>query len=141
MLSDENGDLPNLRRWLDGIAEHPLLPYFESRRPNRIPGVVYAWWRNPILVAVEEMLAILEATQPEGLGLKRREFRGYDGTGERAMERFANHRSELLIGSLLAEANIPFSFNTKAGPDLLVTDSVCTLAIEIGSRSPKVFLT
>src|SRR5207248_10640475 len=97
------------------------LRFFKSRRDTpRPPNTVYAWWRNPIMVAMEETLAILEAAQPDGLGAKRRDFRALKTAGSDSMDQFMNHRAELVIASLLAEASISFRFNTKAGPDLLL---------------------
>jgi hypothetical protein len=56
------GDLPTLRRWLDGVEDHPLRWFFKSRRREPLPpGAVYAWWRNPILTPIEETLVLLEA--------------------------------------------------------------------------------
>jgi hypothetical protein len=55
---------------------------FKSRRDTpRPPNTVYAWRRNPILVAMEETLAILEAAQPDGLEVKRRDFRAFKTAG------------------------------------------------------------
>jgi hypothetical protein len=48
-----------------------------------------------------------------------------------------NHRAELVIASLLAEASISFRFNTKAGPDLLLGEDGNVFGIEISSRRPK----
>jgi hypothetical protein len=114
------GDLPTLRRWLDGVENHPLRWFFKSRRREPLPpGVVYAWWRNPILIPIEETLVLLEAAAPAGLGAKRREFRSARGMGQPAMEKFMPLRAELVVASLLAEATVLFRFNTGAGPDLL----------------------
>jgi hypothetical protein len=111
---------------------------FKSRRDTpRPPNTVYAWWRNPILVAMEETLAILEAAQPDGLGAKRRDFRAFKTAGSDSMDQFMNHRAELVIASLLAEASISFRFNTKAGPDLLLGEDGNVFGIEISSRRPK----
>ncbi|MFJ3785693.1 hypothetical protein [Streptomyces sp. NPDC090093] len=133
----EAENLPVLQYWLDGVAAHPLRWYFESRRPNRHPGVVYAWWRSPILVAVEETLAILEATQPEGLGAKRREFRAIKGQAPHDMEQFLALRAELTVASHLAASGVPFQFNGEEGPDLLMTVDGETCGIEVSSRRPK----
>ncbi|GAB3003256.1 hypothetical protein GCM10023080_081230 [Streptomyces pseudoechinosporeus] len=131
------GDLPVLRRWLGGLKEHPLLWYFESRRPGLHPSVTYAWWRNPILVAVEQTLTILEAAAPEGLEGKRGDFRAFKSMSAVGTERFRTHLSELTVASHLGEAGIPFSFNTGEGPDLLLRSGQETFGIEIGSRRPK----
>jgi hypothetical protein len=78
VTTSTRGDLPVLRSWLEGVGDHPLRWFFKSRRDTpRPPNTVYAWWRNPILVAMEETLAILEAAQPNGLGAKRRDFRAF----------------------------------------------------------------
>lgn len=132
------GDLPTLRRWLDGVEDHPLRWFFKSRRREPLPpGAVYAWWRNPILTPIEETLVLLEAAAPAGLGAKRREFRAARGMGQPAMEKFMPLRAELIVASLLAEATVPFRFNTGAGPDLLVGGDSPAFGIEIGSRSPS----
>jgi hypothetical protein len=133
---DEQG-LPVLQQWLDGVGAHPLRWYFESRRPNRHPGVVYAWWHNPILVAVEETLVALEAAQPEGLGAKRREFRAIRGQSPQDMEQFLTLRAELTVASHLAESGVRFRFNADDGPDLLMDVEGRTFGIEISSRRPK----
>lgn len=138
MTTPTRGDLPVLRNWLEGVGDHPLRWFFQSRRDTpRPPNTVYAWWRNPILIAMEETLAILEAAQPAGLGTKRREFRAFKTTGSGYMDQFMTHRAELVIASLLAEASISFRFNTKAGPDLLLGEDGDVFGIEIGSRRPK----
>jgi hypothetical protein len=117
------GNLPVLRNWLEWIGDHSLRWFFQSRRDTpRPPNTAYAWWRNPILVAMEDTLAILEAAQPDGLGAKRREFRAFKTMGSGYMDQFMTHRVELVIASLLAEASISFRFNTKAGPDLLINE-------------------
>lgn len=133
-----HGDLPVLRNWLEGRDDHPLRWLFQSRRETpRPPNAVYAWWRNPILVAMEETLAILEAARPDGLGAKRREFRAFKSTGSGYMDRFMTHRAELVIASLLAETSISFRFNTVAGPDLLLGEDRKVFGIEVSSRRPK----
>lgn len=129
-------DLPTLRQWLDGLDDHPLLWFFEPRRELH-PMVEYAWWRNPILMAVEETLLHLERAQPVGLGKKRREFRTFKGKNNDGVESLDPLRSELIVGSLLAEAGVPFRFNTSAGPDILLGAAVTSFAIEIGMRRPK----
>jgi hypothetical protein len=86
---------------------------------------------------MEEALAILEAAHPDGLGAKRRDFRALKTAGSDSMDQFMNHRAELVIASLLAEASISFRFNTKAGPDLLLGEDGNVFGIEISSRRPK----
>ncbi len=133
-----HGDLPALQNWFEGRDDHPLRWFFQSRRKtSRPPNAAYAWWRNPILVAMEETLAILEAVQPDGLGAKRREFRAFKSTGSGYMDHFMTHRAELVIASLLAEASISFRFNTVAGPDLLLGENGKVFGIEVSSRRPK----
>jgi hypothetical protein len=111
--------------------------YFEYRRPGLHPSVVVRWWRNPILVAVEQTLGILESAAPVGLDGKRRDFRAYTDTSGAGMQQFRTHLAELTVASHLAEAGIPFRFNTGEGPDLLLTCGRETFGIEIGSRHPK----
>lgn len=131
-------DLPVLRRWMGDTPGHPLRSQIE--RPSRYPGVVRAWWRDPVLTTVEEMLVILEQARPVGLESIARTFRTFDDPSWDGMEKFLQHRAELVIASLLAESGVPFRFNTTAGPDLLLdTDPAC--AIEISSRSPKSLFT
>ncbi|MER7699114.1 MULTISPECIES: hypothetical protein [unclassified Streptomyces] len=133
----EEESLPALQYWLEGVRAHPLRWYFKSRRPNRYPGVVYAWWKNPILVAFEETLAILEVVQPEGLGAKRREFRAIKGQPPHDMEQFLALRAELTVASHLAASGVPFRFNGEDGPDLLIEVEGETCGIEVSSRRPK----
>ncbi|MFP1624182.1 hypothetical protein ACLB9X_02965 [Streptomyces sp. 5K101] len=137
MTGNLDGDLPFLRHWLEGVQAHPLRWYFESRRPNLHPSVVFAWWRNPILRAVEETLAILEAAQPDGLGAKRREFRAFRDQSGVGMDQFMTHRAELTVASHLAESGIPFRFNGGEGPDILLGSGEQDFGIEVSSRRPK----
>jgi hypothetical protein len=102
------GDLPTLRRWLDGVENHP--PALVLRVPS--PGAAAA--RCGLC-----LVTLLEPAAPAGLGAKRREFRSARGMGQPAMEKFMPLRAELVVASLLAEATVLFRFNTGAGPDLL----------------------
>jgi hypothetical protein len=131
-------DLPVLQNWLEGVGDHPLRWFFQSRRQApRPPNTVYAWWRNPILVAMEEILAILETAHPDGLGAKRREFRTFRTTGSDPMDQFMAHRAELVVASLLAETSISFRFNAASGPDLLLGEDGNVFGIEVSSHRPK----
>lgn len=134
---NSNGDLPVLRRWLDAAKPHPLRWYFEYRRPGLHPGVIAAWWNNPILVAVEQTLTILETAAPVGLDGKRRDFRTFTDMSGAGMQFFRTHLAELTIASHLAQAGVPFRFNTAEGPDLLLQGGQQTFGIEIGSRHPR----
>jgi hypothetical protein len=59
-------DLAVLRNWLELVGDRPLRWLFHSRRETPRPlNAVHAWWRNPILVAPEGTLSILETTQPD----------------------------------------------------------------------------
>lgn len=135
------GELPILRKWLEKREDHPLRWYFQGCRDTpRQPNAVYAWWRNPILVAMEETLTILEAAQPGGLDGKRRVFRAFKITGSDYMDQFMRLRAELIIASLLAEASISFRFNTEQkgpGPDLLFGEDGRVFGIEVSSIRPK----
>lgn len=131
------GDLPLLRRWMGDAPGHPLRHILE--RPSRYPGAVHVWWRDPILVALEEMLVLLEAVQPVGLASMARTFRSFADPSWTGMERFLQHRAELVVASLLAQAQVPFRFNTAGGADLLLQDEG-RCAVEISSRSPKSLL-
>ncbi len=138
MTVPTRSNLPVLQNWLEGVGDHPLRRLFQSRRQiPRPPNTVYAWWRNPILVAMEEILAILETAQPDGLGAKRREFRAFRTTGSDSMDRFMAHRAELVVSSLLSEASISFRFNAASGPDLLLGEDGDVFGIEVSSRRPK----
>ncbi|MGX1560940.1 hypothetical protein [Streptomyces sp. NPDC055506] len=134
---NDSGDLPVLRRWLGGSESHPLRWYFEYRRPDLHPAVVSAWWKSVILVPVEQTLSILEATAPVGLDGKRRDFRAFTDMSEAGMQHFRTHLAELTVASQLAEAGVPFRFNTDEGPDLLLQCGQETFGIEIGSRHPR----
>ena len=127
-------DLPVLRRWMGDTPGHPLRSHID--RPSRYPGVVRAWWRDPWLTTVEEMLVVLEQARPVGLDSMVRTFRAFDDPSWEGVEQFLQHRAELVIASLLAGSGVPFRFNTAAGPDLLL-DTAPACAIEISSRSPK----
>jgi hypothetical protein len=98
--------------------------------------VGYAWWRDPWLTTVEEMLVVLEQARPVGLESMARTFRAFDDPSWAGVEQFLQHRAELVIASLLAGSEVPFRFNTAAGPDLLL-DTTPACAIEVSSRSPK----
>ncbi|MBD0695806.1 hypothetical protein BG452_04350 [Streptomyces sp. CBMA123] len=104
--------------------------------PSPDPEVVYAWWRDPVLVVLEEILTVLEQAHPVGLESIARTFRAFDDPSWDGMEKFLQHRAELVVAALLAESGVPFRFNTTAGPDLLL-DGAPTCAIEVSSRSPK----
>lgn len=106
-------------------------------RPSRHPAVVPAWWRDPVLTSLEETLRLLEATQPQGLDSMTRTFRAFDDPTWAGTEQFLRHRAELVIASMLAEAQVPFRFNTGAGPDLLMGEDPNCIGIEISSRRPK----
>ncbi|MCX4481553.1 hypothetical protein OOK44_34805 [Streptomyces cellulosae] len=136
-VQNSSGDLPVLRRWLDGASSHPLRWYFEYRRPGLHPSVVVAWWNNPILVAVEQTLTILETAAPVGLDGKRRDFRAFTDMSGAGMQFFRTHLAELTVGSHLAQAGVPFRFNTADGPDLLLQCGQETFGVEIGSRHPR----
>lgn len=53
------------------------------------------------------------------------------------MQFFRTHLAELTVASHLAQAGVPFRFNTDQGPDLLLQCGQETFGIEIGSRHPK----
>ncbi|MEU0170244.1 hypothetical protein ABZ214_33155 [Streptomyces iakyrus] len=101
------------------------------------PAVISAWWKSPILVAVERTLSILEAAAPVGLNGKRRDFRAFTDMSEAGMQFFRTHLAELTVASHLAEAGVPFRFNTDKGPDLLLQCGKETFGIEVGSRHPR----
>ncbi|WP_372352717.1 hypothetical protein [Streptomyces sp. KL116D] len=86
---------------------------------------------------MEQTLSILEAAAPAGLGGKRRDFRGFTDMSEAGMRHFRTHLAELTVASQLAEAGVPFRFNTDEGPDLLLQCGRETLGIEVGSRQPR----
>ncbi|GGM42565.1 hypothetical protein ACFFX1_49570 [Dactylosporangium sucinum] len=130
MDEDAGGGLPTLQRWLHGIDDHVLRRCFVDRNAHR-------WWGDPVLVALDETLAILEAAKPSGLGSKRRAFRTHRGTHQPAIEPLLPLRAELVVASLLAEAAVPFRFNTGSGPDLLVGTGTPEFGIEISSRAPR----
>jgi hypothetical protein len=101
------------------------------------PAVISAWWKSPILAAVERTLSILEAAAPVGLNGKRRDFRAFTDMIEAGMQFFRTHLAELTVASHLAEAGVPFRFNTDKGPDLLLQCGEETFGIEVGSRHPR----
>ncbi|WP_238008920.1 hypothetical protein KZZ52_45270 [Dactylosporangium sp. AC04546] len=133
MDRDAGGDLPTLRQWLHGIDDHLLRWSFADRHDEPL----HRWWHDPVLVAMDETLAILEAAKPSGIGAKRRLFRTFRGTDQPAIEPLLPLRAELVVASLLAEAALPFRFNTGPGPDLLVGTGTPEFGIEISSRTPR----
>ncbi|WP_326588945.1 hypothetical protein [Streptomyces sp. NBC_01294] len=137
MVDRSGNGLPVLSQWMDGVPTHPLRWYFEAERPSRYRGAVHAWWRSPILTAIEETLAILERVQPDGLLAKRQDFRGFWDQSAEGMELFLTHRAELTVASHLAESGVPFRFNGGEGPDLLLDAGEMRFGIEVSSRRPK----
>jgi hypothetical protein len=120
---------------MGGGPTHPLRSNVD--RPSRHPGVTRAWWRDPVLTCLEETLVLLEGAQPRGLDSMARTFRAFDDSSRAGKEQFLRHRAELVVASLPAEAQVPFRFNTAAGPDLLMGEEPLCLGIEISSRRPK----
>ncbi|MEW1773511.1 GNAT family N-acetyltransferase [Streptomyces sp. NPDC086777] len=135
MNSASEGRLPVLRRWMGDGQTHPLRVHMD--RPSKYPGIIHAWWRDPVLTCLEETLVLLETAQPQGLDSMARTFRGFDDPSWAGKEQFLRHRAELVVASLLAEARVPFRFNTAAGPDLLMDNVFPCMGIEISSRRPK----
>ncbi|MCX5097487.1 hypothetical protein OOK36_54505 [Streptomyces sp. NBC_00365] len=114
---------------------HPLRRNID--RPSKHPDVIRSWWRDPVLTCLEESLVLLEAAHPQGLDSMARTFGAFDDPSWAGVEQFLRHRAELVVASLLAEAQVPFRFNTAAGPDLLMGEEPSCMGIEISSRSPK----
>lgn len=140
MADRSEDDLPVLSRWMDGASPtHPLRWYFKAAEecPSRYQGAVREWWRNPILTAIEETLAILERVHPDGLLAKRQDFRGFWDQSAEGMDFFLTHRAELTVASHLAESGVPFRFNGGEGPDLLLDAGEMRFGIEVSSRRPK----
>ncbi|MFI9610950.1 hypothetical protein ACIHCM_04500 [Streptomyces sp. NPDC052023] len=135
MSTSSQGYLPVLRRWMGDGPTHPLRSNVD--RPSRHPGITHAWWRDPVLTCLEETLVLLEGAQPGGLDSMARTFRAFDDSSWAGKEQFLRHRAELVVASLLAEAQVPFRFNTGPGPDLLMGEEPLCLGIEISSRRPK----
>ena len=95
-------DYPTLSDWLrNAKSGSPWLPFFHGTAQD--PG---------ICGALETILGRLEATNPSGLGSLKKRF-GDDDEGN-----VFGLRTELLIGSQLAEAGIPFRFGGRAEPDV-----------------------
>lgn len=103
---------PVLNAWLErAVPEHPLLV-------NRID--------DDLLAPLEEILTDLETTRPMRLTDKRKAFRTL-----KSLDGLIEQRAELLVGSLLAKASIPFDFG-EHHPDLVLTSG--NGGIEVGSR-------
>jgi hypothetical protein len=104
---------PVLTKWLTGAqAGHPLM------RPE-MPD----WF----LDTLELIMAPIDAVQPLRLPTKTKAFRTLT-TDKELLEQ----RAELLVGSMLARAGVPFEFG-KDHPDYVLGNQA--LGIEVGSRA------
>ncbi|MFD7437806.1 hypothetical protein [Streptomyces sp. NPDC059861] len=67
---------------------------------------------------MQQTLTILETAAPVGLDGKRRDFHAFTDMSGAGMQFFRTHLAELTVGSHLAQAGVPFRFNTADAPDL-----------------------
>ncbi|QMU71841.1 hypothetical protein [Streptacidiphilus sp. P02-A3a] len=134
----EEEALRNLREWLDGLTDHPLLRHCRPPAELVIPvGVPYAWWRSPILTTLDTMIEILERAAPDGLHDLRRRFQEPRETNPAGRGDFYNLRAEMAVAASFAEAGLDFAVNTQAGPDLLIdAPSGRRVGVEISHRGP-----
>lgn len=101
-----------LKKWLEGARpDHPLLA------PD-VPTLT--------LEMMERTLAPIEASNPAGIAAKRKAFRTL--TFEREV---SDQRAELLVGTMLSRAGVPYEFADPA-PDYLVG---AALGVEVTSRT------
>jgi hypothetical protein len=147
LASEEAEALPSLRRWLAGRDRHPLRWFFQAPPSLEVPaGVLYLWWRSPVLAVVDGFISTLERASIPGLEAKRKQFRALPSVSLetvaesdlRSRDKLSELCAELAVAAALVDAGVQFRFNTGRGPDILLPETgKATAALEVGSRSPE----